>query len=299
VIDPRFPEMREYLIGLYERAVRAWDLDGLKLDFIDSFNLPKAMENELSGGRDYDSVPEAVDCLLTELLTSLRAIKPDFMVEFRQHYVGPLMRKYGNMFRACDCPDDSISNRVRTIDVRLLCGNTAAHADMVMWHPDEPVESAALQLVQTLFAVPQVSMLLDKLPERHLAMLTFWLKFWREHRDVLLDGHFTPLQPEALFPVVIATTAATRVVAVYGDVVVNPGADAPAELLIVNGTLLSRVVLEIADDLGVRAVEVLNCCGEVVRRETLTLTPGLHALAIPACGVARCVAKCTGTGRDN
>ena len=39
VLDPRFPEVREYLTGLYERVVREWDLDGLKLDFIDSFHV--------------------------------------------------------------------------------------------------------------------------------------------------------------------------------------------------------------------------------------------------------------------
>ena len=39
-LDPRFPEVREYLIQTYERAVGEWGFDGLKLDFIDSFGLP-------------------------------------------------------------------------------------------------------------------------------------------------------------------------------------------------------------------------------------------------------------------
>ena len=37
VLDPRFPELREFLIGTYESALREWDLDGFKLDFVDSF----------------------------------------------------------------------------------------------------------------------------------------------------------------------------------------------------------------------------------------------------------------------
>ena len=36
-LDPRFPEVREFLISTYEKAVREWDIDGVKLDFIDSF----------------------------------------------------------------------------------------------------------------------------------------------------------------------------------------------------------------------------------------------------------------------
>ena len=29
VLDPRFPEVREFLIETYESALREWDLDGL------------------------------------------------------------------------------------------------------------------------------------------------------------------------------------------------------------------------------------------------------------------------------
>ena len=43
-------------------------------------------------------------------------------------YIGPAMRKYGNIFRAHDCPNDAQSNLTRTIDLRLLSGNTAVRA---------------------------------------------------------------------------------------------------------------------------------------------------------------------------
>lgn len=39
VLDIRYPEAREYLLKIYERAVLEWNLDGLKLDFIDNFYL--------------------------------------------------------------------------------------------------------------------------------------------------------------------------------------------------------------------------------------------------------------------
>jgi len=169
-LDPRFPDVREYLIGKYEQAMREWDLDGFKLDFVDAFGLPWERRDDLGGGRDYDSVPEAADRLLSDVIARLRKVKPDVMVEFRQSYVGPLMRKYGNMFRAGDCPYDGLSNRVRTVDVRLLCGDTAAHSDMLMWRGDDPVESAALQFADILFSVPQVSVLIDKLPPDHIEM---------------------------------------------------------------------------------------------------------------------------------
>ncbi|MDQ3854973.1 MAG: alpha-galactosidase, partial [Chloroflexota bacterium] len=210
VLDPRFPEVREYLIGTYEAAVREWDLDGLKLDFVDAFSPVPAFggprdrpvaapPDEGGDGCDIPSVPDAVDRLLTDVIARLRRIKPDVMVEFRQSYIGPLMRKYGNMFRAGDCPNEAVDNRVRTLDIRLLADGTATHADMLMWHPDEPTESAALQLLNVLFSVPQISVLLDRVTPEHVEMLRFWLGFWREHRDVLLDGVLAPLHPEGLY----------------------------------------------------------------------------------------------------
>lgn len=41
VLDPRYPDVREYLIGIYENALQEFDLDGFKLDFIDRFKMPK------------------------------------------------------------------------------------------------------------------------------------------------------------------------------------------------------------------------------------------------------------------
>ncbi|MDQ4129042.1 MAG: alpha-galactosidase [Actinomycetota bacterium] len=281
VLDPRFPEVRELLIGTYEAALREWDLDGFKLDFVDSFG----SSEELGGGRDYDGVPEAVDRLLTDTMERLGGIKPDIMVEFRQSYVGPLMRKYGNMFRAMDCPNDALENRMHTIDIRLLCGETAAHSDMLMWHPDDPVESAALQLVNVLFSVPQLSVLLDRIPPEHVEMLGFWLAFWREHRDVLLDGALEPHRPEAIYPVVLARTDKKLVAASYAEAVVSLRGELPPTLIVVNGTLDDNVVLDLERDAGTRAFEARDCSGRVVRTGSVELAQGLHKMGVPAAGV--------------
>jgi alpha-galactosidase len=282
VLDPRFPEVREFLIETYESALREWDLDGLKLDFVDSFGASK----ETGGGRDHDGVPEAVDRLLEDTIVRLRRIKTDVMVEFRQSYVGPLMRKYGNMFRAMDCPNDAVENRMHTLDIRLLGGDTAAHSDMLMWHTEDPVQSAALQLVNVLFSVPQISVLLDRIPPEHLQMLRFWLGFWREHRDVLLDGALEPLHPEAIYPVVLASTESKLAAAAYGNAVVPLEGEIPSTLLVVNGTLEEGVVLSLADDAGTRGIEVRDCRGQVTLTDNIGLETGLHRIDIPPAGVA-------------
>jgi alpha-galactosidase len=282
VLDPRFPEVREFLIETYESALREWNLDGFKLDFVDSFGTSR----ETSGGRDYDGVPEAVDRLLEDTIVRLRRIKPDVMVEFRQSYVGPLMRKYGNMFRAMDCPNDAVENRMHTLDIRLLCGDTATHSDMLMWHAQDPVHNAALQLVNVLFSVPQISVLLDRIPPEHVEMLRFWLGFWREHRDVLLDGALEPHHPEAIYPVVLARTESKLAAAAYGNAVVSLEGEIPSTLLVVNGTLEEGVVLSLAEDAGTRGIEVRDCRGRVTRTDNIGLETGLHRIDIPPAGVA-------------
>ena len=193
IFDPRFPEVREYLIGIYERAVKEWDLDGLKLDFIDSFKTPPEdpAVQENYAGRDCKSVPQAVNLLMKEVRRRLTAIRPDLLIEFRQHYNGPAIRQYGNMFRVCDCPGDIFVNRAHSLEMRLLAGNTAVHSDMLEWHMADSVESAARQFLAILFAVPQISVKLALLPPAHKAMLSFWLNFWEDHNKTLLDGKLT------------------------------------------------------------------------------------------------------------
>jgi alpha-galactosidase len=284
VLDPRYPEVRDYLISTWEQALGRWDLDGLKLDFVDRFVPMPGTPEGAGDGRDVASVMEAVDRLLADAIRRLRARRPEVLIEFRQPYVGPLMRHYGNMFRANDCPADLVRNRIATLDIRLLAGDTACHGDMLMWHPDEPVESAALQLLAVWFAVPQISVRLDRLPSDHLEMLRFWLGVWRESRETLLDGELRAASPELGYPLVTAFREGEMIAAVYADVTVGVRAPAPARIRIVNATRGGAVTLLAGEALGGR-VRVRDCRGLVVRDETCELAAGAHRVAVPPAGL--------------
>jgi alpha-galactosidase len=286
VLDPRFPEVREYLIGVYERCLNEFNLDGFKLDFVDCFSTHPATKDAFGDGRDYQSVPDAADRLLTDVITRLRALKPDVMIEFRQSYIGPVMRKYGNIFRVGDEPNNAGGNRVGSMLLRALCGNTAVHSDMVMWHYSDTVESAALQLIHALFTVPQISVKLDEIPESHVAMIRRYLAFWREHRDVLLDGRIEPLQPQHTYPVVLSETKTKIAAAAYANGFIPLPALGARTLVLANGTLENRVALELPDAPGKRRIRIWNCTGNLVLDETRTLGAGLHSLPVPPAGTA-------------
>jgi alpha-galactosidase len=117
-------------------------------------------------------------------------------------------------------------------------------------------------------------------------MVRFWLGFWNEHRDVLLDGELDARHPEALYPLVIASNERTRLIALYEDVVAPTGAEVPGELFLVNATRGNRVVLELTEPIGPRRLEVRDCQGEVVGSDEVRLDRGLHAIAVPPAGLA-------------
>lgn len=284
VLDPRFPEVREFLAGLYERAAREWKLDGFKLDFIDCFSFegedPAVAENY--AGRDCKAVPAAVDRLLAELSARLRAVKPDLLLEFRQQYFGPVMRKYGNMFRAGDCPNDLISNRLRTVDMRLLCGDRPVHSDMLCWGKDEPPEQAAAQLLNILFSVPQVSVKLAELPESHRKMLRFWMHFWRENRETLMHGTFRPQMPQWNYPLITVEDEHCCISVLYcSGMTVCLDSRNQRKICLVNATESDRVHIELTGP----AVEMNRFDPEGNSHGLLRLEPGMQLVDIPASGL--------------
>lgn len=285
-LDPRFPEVREYLIGVYERCIRTFDLDGFKLDFIDCFGTNEETKDAFGDGRDYQSVPEAADRLMSDVIARLRAIKPDVMIEFRQAYIGPAMRKYGNIFRVGDEPNNAAGNRVGSMLLRALSGNTAIHSDMVMWHYEDTVESAAMQLIHALFTVPQISVRLEEIPDSHIAMIRRYLAFWREHRDVLLDGTIAPLQPQHAYPAIISETPQKVAGAAYANGFIPLPDVADRTLVLANGTLEARIAVELPADIGPCTLQIWSCTGELICNETRTLAAGLHHLPIPPAGTA-------------
>ena len=206
VLDPRFPEVRAFLVETYVKAVKAWDIDGLKLDFIDSFGLPATdpAERENYAGRDVHSVPEAIDRLMREIRAALVAVKSDILLEFRQSYVGPGVRQVGNMLRVGDCPGDMRRNRFAIANLRLVSGGTAVHSDMLEWNFAETPASAARYIINSMFGVVQYSLMLRSAPREHREMIEKWIRFSQEHRQTLLHGTFTPRHPELQYPVIEA-----------------------------------------------------------------------------------------------
>ena len=207
VLDVRYKEVRDYITGTYTRFIDTYDIDGLKLDFIDNFRSADAPP--YNDRMDAETVTQGVQKLLAEVCAAAVARKPDFLFEYRQFYVGPGIMRFANMLRVCDCAFDAVTNRIGAVDLRMLTRNVAVHADMLLWSPAERPENCALQLLNIMFAVPQISVRLTEASEEQRRLLRVYLAYRERNRDLLLCGSLSVLHPETGYAAVRAADEKT------------------------------------------------------------------------------------------
>lgn len=280
VLDPRYAEVREFLISIYKNALLERDLDGFKLDFIDSFvninNIPP------NGEMDIPDLQDAIDKLMTDIRDELMSIKKDVLIEFRQTYIGPNIRKYGNMLRAADCPYDYLTNRTATLDLRLTSGHTAVHSDMLMWSADESAETAAMQIINCIFSVVQISVKLDKIPENHRKMLRFWVWFMSQNKDLLLKSNIAVFEPHLYYTAAKAYDDDKEIIAVYAN---DKCVDIErTSAVVINGTAKQNVICRFGDSRE-RKLTILDCMGKIVYEGTFE-PEGIQSIAVPVSGMA-------------
>lgn len=280
VLDPRYKEVRDFLAGIYVKALQAWNLDGFKLDFVDTWcDVPgNAPYNEKM---DIPALQDAVDVCMTDIVERMLEIKPDILLEFRQSYIGPHMKRFGNMFRVGDCAGNYLRNRATTLDLRMLMGSQAVHSDMLMMCPDEKVENNAIQIISCMFGVLQYSGRMEEMTPELAEMSVFWLNFFKDHKALLLEGRLESYEPHLLYTWAKSTLGSECAVGVYAiDKCVRP--DDVATVYIANGCAGQRVLVELT---GHYRVRVLDCRGREISCEEVDFR-GITPIAIPSGGLA-------------
>lgn len=284
VLDPRYPEVREYLLSLYEASVREWDIDGLKLDFINNMQLT-GDSHEPNEEMDYTSLEDAICALLAEVKKRLTAVKPDIVFEFRQPYTGPAMRGCGGIQRAADCPADALKNRAEITDLRLLADEkTAVHSDMLMWDYTASAETAALQLINVMFSVPQISVRLAELSKPHRSMLKFYLELWKSRRECFISGKFRAHNPETGYSLISGETEEKIAAAAYVKNCLEIK-KSYSEIVFINGSWDERLYIENCGcGIEMKCI-IYDCTGNVTADTDVFLKKGTNSFAVPKSGV--------------
>ncbi len=281
ILDPRYPEVRDFLINKYKSFAVEYGIDGFKLDFIDRFHTDN--EPPYADGMDIECVCDAVQTLMTAVKDALTAINPDIMIEFRQHYTGAVIRSFGNMLRVADCPYNTLQNRVGIADIRMISRGAAVHSDMIVWSPDESAEDAAWHLLNSLFGVVQYSVKIAELSDEHRKMSEFWLKFMSDNRKVLLDSGFAPHDAQSNYPIIEAFDDSEKIVAVYesGKVIRTENY---TRVSIANATDSEKVYVECDGDFDAK-VTVYDCTGNA-RVKDMHLKCGVNVIEVKRSGLA-------------
>ncbi len=277
VLDPRYPDVRCYIADTLSRFLERYDLDGLKLDFINSFELHSETP-PFGGSMDIPSLNEAVIALMDGIDAKLRAVKPDFLMEYRQNYIGPAITRYGNMLRVGDCPFCTGSNRLGVGDLRLLDYRLAVHSDMLYWAKTETPENVARQLLCTLFAVPQISVLLREVPAEHLAILRAYMAYWQANHTLLLHGRLGFTGMDFAYPMLSSTDGTKTIAVLYEEIAFR----------------MERAVCDVHNATSRGSIVVVNETGAMVSGsifdlwgscvDTCTITPGANLLSVPVGG---------------
>ncbi|MEU9130028.1 glycoside hydrolase family 36 protein [Kitasatospora sp. NPDC048540] len=267
VLDPRSATVRAHQVERLAAAVEQHGVDGLKIDFIDTFARAEAATG--SPEADCDTVAEGVHRLLTDLDTRLRATRPEVLVEHRQDYTGPGLWPFATMVRATDCPHNATENRTRTADLRLTAGPLAVHADPLTWHPDESPEQIAVLFQSVLFATPQVSVDLAAQRPEQLAVVRFWLSVMREHTGVLQRGELRPHRPELGYPLIEARHDGTLAFGRYAPLPAVVTGEWHT-LLLANADPDPQVRLVLDGPPGPLTLQVRDCTGAVLSEEART-----------------------------
>lgn len=280
ILDIRYPEVRQFLVETYLGYIRDFDIDGLKLDFIDFFyhteDTPPYNEN-----MDCVYVEDAVVKLLDEITSAISLIKPDFLFEYRQNYVGPSILKYGNMIRVGDCAFDSLTNRIGVVDLRMMTTNIAVHSDMLLWSPNEKIVNCALQLLNIIFSVPQISILLSKSTDEQIKLIKSYLDYVDKNREVLLKGHLRVKHPEANYSLVSAEdTAQNRKITVMYSETAHEYCGMNEDIW--NATTSDSIVL-INKNKAAVSVSVCDCFGNPVG--SFGTSDSVFCVNVPLCGM--------------
>ena len=277
-MDPRYKKVRDFIIETLSHAVRDWGFDGLKLDFINAFKT----NGEYNDAMDVVSVEDATEMLLKEVNSALRAIDPDVLIEFRQPYFGPVVSTYGNMMRVWDCPLDGCSNRVQTLNLRLVSGECAVHSDMMYWNAEDTNENVATQLWGTMFSVPQISARMEEITEEHSRILMNYLNFWNAHRDILINERLSLKLCENGYGIATAARGDERVTMLADNEAYALDSNIEVDYA-VNITANEEIILK-NNDGAAFVCSVRDCKGDIIG-EDIEVRDRLTEIAIPRGGM--------------
>ena len=125
-----------------------------------------------------------------------------------------------------------------------------------------------------------ISVKLDGLPEDHKKMLEFYLSFWLENRDTLINGKLIAANPESIYSIVCAEKDGNAIFTAYTDTVID--CTPYSKIIAVNSSRKSSLIIKGADG---KSYKTVDCMGNIL--ETGSINAALCEINVPLCGMIR------------
>ena len=288
VLDPRYADVRQHLISTYYNFYKGWQFDGFWFDFLNDFYPNKGVTITEDLGRDFVDVKLAVDTMMSMMTSRLKTINPNIFMG--QHFspVGPNRNNYQNFLTGFVGVNSTNLVREKMVNNRLLYGRYTPFMEVMSVHPRDKSEDVARKFQSIMFGNPHLSFFISTLPEDTKQTIHFWLNYWKENREVLMDSEFEPQKVSNYYPVIKVENKQKTIYTVYDDYTLSlPSVlDRPIDVINSKETLLLNFV--VSREGSVYNYEIFNHLGESIERgELKTKRKNTLEVTVPVGGFIR------------
>lgn len=261
VLDPRYAEIRKYLVSTYANFLSEWQFDGYWFDFLKGFYPKEGALIEQDQGRDFVSIDLAVDTLYADMEARLKTIKPNIFMGQKFPIVGPYLVSYQNFLTGFVGVENCQVVREKMVNNRLLYGKYTPFMEVVAFNPKEKAEDVARKIQSVLFGNPYLSFYQTTMPQDQKQTIRFWLDYWKKNYKVIFEGEFEPLQVSRFYPVVKVQNEQKTIYMLYEDYTINLPLDLSSTIDVINSKITPNVHFQFSNSTVGYNYEIYNCQG--------------------------------------
>ena len=117
-------------------------------------------------------------------------------------------------------------------------------------------------------------------------MLEFYLRFWKENRECLIDGELSAENPEAFYSLITSESENKIIAASYIKNVMNIK-KAYNEIIFINGSWDDELFINNKYDDMKSECTIYTCTGEIKESKEIILKKGVNVFNIPKSGLVK------------
>jgi len=261
VLDPRYPEVRSYLVSTYANFLSEWKFDGYWFDFLKGFYPKEGALIEQDSGRDFVSIELAVDTLYADMEARLKTIKPNIFMGQKFPVVGPNLVSYQSFLTGFVGVENCQVVREKMVNNRLLYGKYTPFMEVVAFNPKENQEDVARKLQSVLFGNPYLSFYITTMPAEVKQTIRFWLDYWKKNYKVIFEGDFQPMQVSRFYPILKVENPEKTIYMLYEDYTINLPLSLNSTIDVINSKITPEVHFQHSKAQLDCNFEIFNCKG--------------------------------------